>query len=75
MYGGEGGREMRPNFVVTDWKVAAEFVKDYKGLEEYAPVKVTLQCADGTKMEKPGATGCWCSCGAMPAVLLVPGPC
>lgn len=45
---------MRPNFVASDWKVAAEFVKDYKGLEEYAPVKVTLQCADGTKMEKPG---------------------
>ena len=31
MYGGDGARESRPNFVSADWKVASEFVKDYKG--------------------------------------------
>ena len=96
VYGGDGGREVRPNFVAADWKVAAEFVKDYKGTvglhpqlpagraghpapaqaltgrglqDAYAPVKFTLSCADGTKVEKPSAPlpqlcsscpGCWC---------------
>ena len=31
MYGGDGARESRPNFVSAQWKVASEFVKDYKG--------------------------------------------
>ncbi len=31
MYGGRGGEETRPQFVLTDWHVASEFMKDFNG--------------------------------------------
>ena len=31
MYGGRGGEETRPEFVLTDWHVASEFMKDFNG--------------------------------------------
>eukprot|EP00891_Asterochloris_glomerata_P009670 jgi/Astpho2/9670/Aster-x0861 len=36
MYGGRGGEETRPQFVLTDWHVASEFMKDFNGFEEYS---------------------------------------
>ena len=42
MYGGDGGREVRPNFVAGDWKIASEFVKDYKGAVRPALLQLSL---------------------------------
>ena len=32
MFGGRGGRESRPDFVGDAWSIAAEFLKENKGI-------------------------------------------
>lgn len=51
MYGGVSGKESRPEQVQDGWNVAAEFLTDSVSLEQYVPVKASLLCADGSKVE------------------------
>ena len=44
MYGGDGAREARPNFVSAGWKVASEFVKDYTGTVSVQGRSSTCAC-------------------------------
>lgn len=47
MFGGNGGRETRPEYVTDAWAIAAEFLTEDKGVEEYSrsDVKLTVQMA------------------------------
>lgn len=51
LYGGSR-REPRAN-LVPNWKVQSRLLKGYSGQEDYAPISLQLECADGSKQEAP----------------------
>ena len=37
MFGGGGGQEMRPQYVLNDWSLATDLMKDFKGTVRTLP--------------------------------------
>ena len=61
MYGGRGGEETRPQFVLTDWHVASEFMKDFNGFVSTVDclcVPTLLHCCWGVEMQSTSCLVC-----------------
>ena len=59
MYGGRGGEETRPQFVLTDWHVASEFMKDFNGFVstfDCLHLPALLHCCRSVETQ---STACW----------------
>ena len=37
MFGGGGGQEMRPQYVLNDWSLATDLMEDFKGVVRSPP--------------------------------------
>ena len=61
MYGGRGGEEIRPQFVLTDWHVASEFMKDFNGFVSTVDclcLPALLHCCWGVEKQSTSCLVC-----------------